>query len=179
MPRIGTSAARGARAISPQKPKAASKPNKFDHTNFAPKPNQIGKSAIESAAKTGKPMVIKVGASWCGPCRKMKEKVFKNDDIAKQLKDKATFVDVEVDRLDDSSAEIRMAKTIASKLGARSYPTVFIATLENKNGKPVPKIISQVNNVGPEAFNNFLNDPNNGLKAAAQGIRDAGFGPQQ
>ena len=33
----------------------------FDHTQY--------NEALKTAARTGRPLVIKIGASWCGPCK--------------------------------------------------------------------------------------------------------------
>jgi len=144
--------------------------HKFDHTNWD--------KAIAHAAETGKPLVVKVGASWCGPCKAMNEKVLKNPELLKRLEKDATFVSIEIDGRGDDRATQAKADKIAKELGVRSYPSVYILTLENKNGKPVPKQIKNAGYLNVNGFNGFLDAQGNGLKVAAQGIKDAGFGPR-
>jgi len=142
---------------------------KFDHKNWD--------KAIAHAAETGKPLVVKVGASWCGPCKAMNSKVMSNPELKKRLDKEATFVNIEIDGNRDDAATRAKADKIAKELGVRSYPSVYILTLENKNGKPVPKQLNKAGYLDLNGFNGFLNARNNGLKVAAQGIKDAGFGP--
>ena len=144
---------------------------KFDHTNWD--------KAIAHAAQTGKPLVVKVGASWCLPCQIMKRNVMSNPELKKRLEKEATYVNIEIDRSGDSRNAKALAEKISENLGIEAYPTVYILTLENKNGKPVPKIIKEANSLDVNGFNRFLDARSNGLKVAAQGIKDAGFGTNQ
>ena len=147
----------------------------FSHKNWD--------KAIAHAAETGKPLVVKVGASWCGPCHAMNEKVLTNPDLQKRLEKEATFVNIEIDgRQPDGRPDPDKAKAdkIAKELGVRAYPSVYILTLENKNGKPVPKTIqTHKGYLNVSNFNNLLDSRSQGLKVAAQGIKDAGFGPTE
>ncbi len=144
--------------------------HKFDHTNWD--------KAIAHAAETGKPLVVKVGASWCGPCKAMNEKVLKNPELLKRLEKDATFVSIEIDGRGDDRATQAKADAIAKKLGVGAYPSVYILTLENKNGKPEFKAISTNKGyLSVNGFNQFLDARGKSLKVAAQSIKNAGFGP--
>ena len=150
-------------------PGAAAAATKFDHKNWD--------KAIAHAAETGKPLVVKVGASWCAPCQAMNSKIMSNPELKKRLDKEATFVNIEIDGHGDNQATRAKADKIAKELGVRSYPSVYILTLENKNGKPVPKQVKKAGYLNVNGFNGFLDAQSNGLKTAAQGIKDAGFGP--
>src|SRR5437762_7822732 len=57
----------------------AGRPNKF-------KDNEFG-TALKEAQEQGKPIVIKVGAEWCGPCRNLDGNL-KNPEVQKLLNDR-------------------------------------------------------------------------------------------
>ena len=147
---------------------AAAPVAQFDHTTWD--------KAIAHAAKTGKPLVVKVGASWCSPCQEMKRNVMSNPELKKLLENQATFVDIEIERSGDNARAKALAKKISADLDVEIYPTVYILTLSNRNGKPLPRIIKKANNLNVEQFQAFLYARNNGLKTAAELIKDAGFG---
>lgn len=76
----------------------------------------------ETVEQTGKPVVVDVYASWCGPCQMMKP-IF--EQLSEELKDKYIFAKLNVDELRDQSIAF----------GVSSVPTfIFI-----KNGKVVGK----------------------------------------
>jgi thioredoxin-like negative regulator of GroEL len=73
--------------------------------------------ALETAAATGKPLIIKVGAEWCGPCKKQDRETMPSAEQA--LKDKAVFVYVDGDK----------SERLAQSLGIRQYPTTMVAAV--------------------------------------------------
>lgn len=88
-----------------------------------PKPPTDGKykfteadfdQAVQSAIAQGKPIVLKVGATWCGPCNQMERDAWpKVQDV---LKDNAVYINVDADK----------AKNIAQRFGVSSYPTIMV-----------------------------------------------------
>ena len=164
MPRIGSSNTKtGHRPTNSMKSagvkKSAksktSKAKKFDHTNFT--------DALKHSAKTGKPMVVKIGASWCGPCRAMNNSTFKDPKVQDRLNKDATFVNVEVDRQGDNATQRQAAEKISKAFGVRAYPTVLMATVRQEGDKFVPTVISKGNMMNAQSFQDFLSS---GLRRA-------------
>ena len=54
------------------------------------------RAAFEEARKSRRPLVIDFGASWCGPCKRLKTETLADPEVAKLLA-KVQFVDVDVD----------------------------------------------------------------------------------
>ena len=59
------------------------------------------------------PIVVKYGATWCGPCKAIAPKF---EQLAAKYKETAVFLTVDIDDLSD----------IAEKFGINSVPTVLI-----------------------------------------------------
>ena len=157
MPRIGVTNVKSTNSVSKKTTSTASKPKKFDHTNF----NQ----ALKHSAESGKPMVIKVGASWCGPCRAMNNSTFKDPKVQARLEKDATFVNVEVDRRGDTRTQREAAQKIAKALGVRAYPTVIMANVKQSGDKLTPSLVSKGNMMNATSFQRFLDT---GLTKAEQ-----------
>ena len=78
--------------------------------------------AIRESAKQHKPMLIMVGAEWCGPCHKMQAETFRNPAIATRIK--AQFIPVLIDA-DQQPAFVE-------KLYVESMPTVLIVSSDQQ-----------------------------------------------
>ena len=74
--------------------------------------------AIRESAKQHKPMLIMVGAEWCGYCHKMLDETFRNPAVATRIK--AQFIPVLIDA-DEQAAYVE-------KLNVAAMPTVLIVT---------------------------------------------------
>jgi thiol-disulfide isomerase/thioredoxin len=107
----------------------------FDHTRY--------QDALKAAHESGRPLVMKVGASWCGPCQAMKRGAFADPAVQKMLADRGVFLDVENDRHGDTAQQQAMAQQISQQLGVRSYPTTMIANVIERDGSYVPQVIDQ------------------------------------
>ena len=96
------------------------------------------------AAHAGKPMLIEVWATWCGPCRKVRSIIKENQD---ELESVATLVGVSVDQGGAAVVKNYLAKTPSPGMLEFMVTPEFraaIAPLDTKN--TVPKLIY----VGPD-----------------------------
>ena len=82
--------------------------------------------ALVKSLKENKPLFLDVATSWCGYCKKMKQNVFIDKDVAMYFN--KNFICIEID------AEYGEGRTIAQKYGVSSYPTLIII---DKNEKPI------------------------------------------
>ena len=82
--------------------------------------------ALVKSAKENKPLFLDVATSWCGYCKKMKQNVFIDKEVATYFN--KYFICIEID------AEHGEGRTIAQKYGVNSYPTLIIV---DKNEKPI------------------------------------------
>ncbi len=82
--------------------------------------------AIKQAQAQQKYIFVDAYASWCGPCKMLKEKTFKDVRAADFFN--KNFVNVAIDM------ERGVGPGLASQWGIRAYPTLIIC---NADGKPV------------------------------------------
>jgi thiol-disulfide isomerase/thioredoxin len=144
-------------------PKNVRKPTKFNESNY--------QEALKSAAKTSKPLVLKVGAKWCGPCQKMKQNMAADKKLGSQLEKNATFVNIDADKARELTGR--------KNLNISAYPTVILGTVRRgPDGKLKLNEIKRENYMTADQFKGFLNDKNTGLSAMSKKMRAAGFGPQ-
>ncbi len=97
------------------------------------------KDALAQAKKTGKPILVDVNTSWCGPCLLMKKEVFQKPPFAKEA---SRWVLLDLDG--DKHAEL------ASFYGVQGFPTLLVL---NSRGKIVSQ---QVGYGGPAATLKFI-----------------------
>jgi thiol-disulfide isomerase/thioredoxin len=79
-------------------------------------------AAMRESARQQKPVLVSVGARWCGPCRRMHSETFPNAAFAAQVN--SQFIPVLLDA-DEQAA-------VVQKLGVDSFPTVLVISPENK-----------------------------------------------
>lgn len=60
--------------------------------------NQSYEEAVAQNARSNKPLIVIFSATWCGPCRQMKEDVWPNSTIAAWVKSNAKVIYVDVDQ---------------------------------------------------------------------------------
>lgn len=105
---------------------------------------QINKDNFEALTDFGsdeKPVLIKVSAEWCGPCKLIAPYY---DQLAEELSDKIIFAELKVE---GENAEI------AKKLKVNSIPAFFIF----KNGQIVYKATGASKSVVDELIEECLN----------------------
>ena len=78
--------------------------------------------AIRESAKQHKPMLIMVGAEWCGYCHKMQVETFRNPAVATRIK--AQFIPLLIDA-DEQAA-------LVETLNVASMPTVLVVTSDRQ-----------------------------------------------
>ena len=98
------------------------------------------RDALAQARKTGKPILVDVNTSWCGPCQMMKHEVFQKPSFAKEA---ARWILLDLDG--DAHAEL------AGFYGVQGFPTLLAL---NSHGKVVTR---QTGYGGPAATLQFLN----------------------
>jgi thiol-disulfide isomerase/thioredoxin len=78
--------------------------------------------ACREAAQCRRPLLVVVGARWCGPCRKMHAETFPNPAVVARVN--SQFVPV----LLDADAQTNDVK----QLGVEAFPTVLVVSPEQK-----------------------------------------------
>ena len=89
------------------------------------------REAIAAGEKEGKPVVIVVGSSWCGPCQRLKQTIMSMNDRTVIL----AYVDIESDK--EAASALMEGSTIPQliiyrkdHIGWRRVRTIGIATKE-------------------------------------------------
>ena len=80
------------------------------------------RQALDEAARSGRNVLVKFGAAWCGPCQKMKRETMTDRQVISTLNDCLIPVEVDVDR--DRQA--------AGQFQIDSVPTVLILSPEGR-----------------------------------------------
>lgn len=76
--------------------------------------------AVNVSRRTGRPLLVKVGADWCGYCQRMDRETFTDRELLSRIGD--DFITVELDA--DQNTELMQ------KMRIRSLPTVLVMTPE-------------------------------------------------
>lgn len=87
---------------------------------------QDWQKALTEAKSKNKLVFVDVYATWCGPCRMLKQKTFTNKKVADFFN--ANFVNVSVD------AEKGVGVELSNKFGVSAYPTLLVT---DASGKPL------------------------------------------
>lgn len=84
--------------------------------------------ALELAKEENKLIFLDISATWCGPCKKLKNNTFPNEAVGSYYN--ANFINVALD------GERGEGVALAKKYGLTGYPTLFFI---DSNGKVVTK----------------------------------------
>jgi thiol-disulfide isomerase/thioredoxin len=99
--------------------------------------------AVEASIKNNVPMVVHIGAPWCGPCLKMEKEVWPG--VEKDLKGKAAFVHLDGDAIMNEKVGGKNAEKLVK--GVESFPTIrVVQPSRDKDGNVTFKTLSE--NVG-------------------------------
>ncbi|MBP7866332.1 MAG: thioredoxin family protein [Acidobacteria bacterium] len=77
-------------------------------------------AALAEGAKTGKPVLVDFGASWCAACKELEKYTFSDDRVRKELEG---YITVKVDMTDSGTPE---NQALARRFGIRGLPVVLV-----------------------------------------------------
>ena len=108
--------------------------NRFGNTFSAPRPttNQYQaasyrplipwlsnyETALDQSRRSGRPVLVKVSATWCGACKQMKNETLTNAGVIRDIS--TAFIPVEID------ADID--RKLIEQMGVRSLPSLLVIT---------------------------------------------------
>ncbi len=98
--------------------------------------NDLSK-ASELAIKSKKPLLLFfTGSDWCGWCMRLQKEVLTTPDFAKWAKDNVVLVELDFPRRKQLPDDIKKQNADMEQLfGIRGYPTIWLVTPANKDGK--------------------------------------------
>ena len=118
--------------------------------------------AIKISNKTKKPMLLFfTGSDWCGWCIRLQKEVLKTPEFAKWAKENVVLVELDYPRRTPQSEAIKAQNAGLQKaFGIQGFPTVWLATATQKEGKPSFTGIGNTGYVagGPSAWLSVAND---------------------
>lgn len=115
--------------------------------------------AVEASIANKVPMVVHIGAPWCGPCRTMEKDVWPT--VEKELKGKAAFVHIDGQLLEDEGTGGEHAKSLMK--GVENYPTIkVVQPYRDEKGNVQFKPINVIQPV-LDKNNNPVRDRNNNI----------------
>lgn len=80
------------------------------------------RQSSQVAARQQKPMLVMVGADWCGYCHKMLNETFSNPQVASRINDRFVPVLLDADR----------QSAVVEQLNVKAFPTVLVISPSNK-----------------------------------------------
>lgn len=95
------------------------------------------KKAAEVSMKTKKPLLLFfTGSDWCGWCIRLQNEVLKKPEFAAWAKENVVLVELDFPRRSPQLPEIQQQNMeLQQVFEVRGYPTIWLATPTNKDGK--------------------------------------------
>jgi len=84
------------------------------HTNY--------EAALEEARRTGRPLLVRASAEWCGHCQRMKRDVWSDARLDRDIA--RNFIPVELD------ADNEQNRRLLERMRVQTLPTVLVITPE-------------------------------------------------
>ena len=94
--------------------------------------------AIKVSNKIKKPMLLFfTGSDWCGWCIRLQKEVLKTPEFAKWANENVVLVELDYPRRTEQSEAIKAQNAgLQQAFGIQGFPTVWLATATQKDGKP-------------------------------------------
>jgi len=92
--------------------------NRYQAASFVPSIPWLSnyETALEQSRRSGRPVLVKVSATWCGACKQMNSETFTNAGVIRDIS--TAFIPVEIDADVD--------RKLIEQMGVRSLPSLLV-----------------------------------------------------
>ena len=101
----------------------------------APRWRRSYKQAAEEARQRRRPILVKITATWCGPCRQMQQLTFTDERVRKRLRRDFVLLELDADEHPQLIADFQI----------EAYPTTLVVS-------PELKIVNAFRGFSPQAI---------------------------
>jgi len=128
--------------------------------------------ASEESLRDGKLLLVKVSASWCGPCKQMKQLTFSDSRVVELLKSEFVALSIDADEHPD----------LVAGFNVEAYPTTIIvgpdrAILKRLKGfQSADSLLATLGTVSKPKTNSRGTNPSEDVASALEPVNGAKFG---